>query len=163
MTNLVPWFIILKTDDDEIPYLQLLGFVVVYCHATRTNVDCMGMCLDKVLYTFPIDIIYKNNAPLTKGRRVTSPVSFFKQGILSGEPLVCTVNSQPLNSSIKIWKPSSGGTANPIRYRLGRFFHNSNRDILNITESLRVHKVNLEFINLNEVSCWHGGCSIIFK
>ncbi|KAK5669346.1 RHO1 GDP-GTP exchange protein 2 [Batrachochytrium dendrobatidis] len=100
----------------------------------------MLVLADKVLYTFPIDIIYKNNAPLTKGRRVTSPVSFFKQGILSGEPLVCTVNSQPLNSSIKIWKPSSGGTANPIRYRLGRFFHNSNRDILNITESLRVHK-----------------------
>ncbi|KAH9276625.1 hypothetical protein BASA83_000754 [Batrachochytrium salamandrivorans] len=106
---------------------------------------------DRVLYTFPADIIVRDIPHVSKGRKVSSSVSFFKQGNLMNKPLLCTVDSKPLNSSIKIWQSAKGDFSIPMRDRIGRFFgsgHHSdaNRNdrfggVGNTIESLRLYKV----------------------
>ncbi|KAI0226125.1 RHO1 GDP-GTP exchange protein 2 [Massospora cicadina] len=81
---------------------------------------------DKTLYMFAVDSLASPDLSVSKGRRISSHVSFFKVGVCLGRCLVCVVKSTPLTSVVKALEPvllTSGRKAT-----FGRFLMRAGKD-----------------------------------
>ncbi|KAJ9070514.1 RHO1 GDP-GTP exchange protein 2 [Entomophthora muscae] len=81
---------------------------------------------EKTLYTFAMDSLTSPDLSVSKGRRISSHVSFFKVGICLGRCLVCVVKSTPLTSVVKALEPvllTSGKKSS-----FGRFLMRAGKD-----------------------------------
>ncbi|KAI8930226.1 hypothetical protein BC831DRAFT_439680 [Entophlyctis helioformis] len=106
---------------------------------------------DKTLYTYPIEILLGGSAAaIQKGRKVSSSVSFFKQGVLADQSIICTVDSKPLNSYIKIWRPKAA--ENSARTPFGMLF-GSGQDALRPYKELYVPTETRSIDYLNTMLC----------
>eukprot|EP00842_Homolaphlyctis_polyrhiza_P006908 jgi/Hompol1/806/HPOL_005421-RA len=98
---------------------------------------------DKTLYEYSIDLLGGNgnqSESQARGHKITYPVSFFKQGRLLGQPIVCTVDSRQLNSTVKFYRPTSVSSDGPnIRNPFGRFF-SSNYNTMSGVDPLKHYR-----------------------
>ncbi|KAL2918190.1 RHO1 GDP-GTP exchange protein 2 [Polyrhizophydium stewartii] len=108
---------------------------------------------DKTLYTYAIDVFEAESPHSAKGRKVATPVNFFKQGKLMEQPLVCTVHSQPLNSSIKVWRPTPVDPSHASRGRFRGIFGGGASDALRLYKELYVPSESRCVDFLNSMLC----------
>jgi hypothetical protein len=90
--------------------------------------DMLIILADKTLMLYPLGItILDSEIPYLsrKGKKISSYVSFFKQGICQDKMYICVVKSSNLNSTVKIFEPCINNAATNLRDKLGKFFRNS--------------------------------------
>jgi hypothetical protein len=90
--------------------------------------DMLIVLADKTLFSYPLGITILDTEihNLTrKGKKISSSVSFFKQGICKDKIYISAVKSSTLGSTVKIFEPCINTVATNLRGKIGKFFRST--------------------------------------
>jgi hypothetical protein len=89
---------------------------------------------ERLLLQFSLNVLDGESVDETQGKKVSSNVTFFKQGVCLDHLLVCAVRSAQLTSRLKVYEPVGLGVSNR-KGKMGRLF-NPHNEALNVFKEL---------------------------
>jgi hypothetical protein len=97
---------------------------------------------ERQVFTFSMDALDRHHpmAGLKRAKRISNHTTFFKAGYCLGKAVVCTVKSDPLSSTFRIFEPAAKNISEQSKHTLRQRLQDDN-DMLNL---FRVFYIPLE-------------------